>query len=97
MEVARIQLLRDGSYLIDGATLIEEVEEKLGISIAKGDNSTIAGAVLSKLGRLPRVGDMADFEPYTFIVKGLKGRRINSIQVIKKAKDRRRAASTKLD
>lgn len=85
-EVSRIQLLRDGSYLIEGSTLIEEVEEKLGIKIEKSDNTTIAGAVLSKIGRLPRVGDVVDFENFSFVVKSLKGRRIYSIQAIKKVK-----------
>ncbi len=85
-EVSRIQLTRDGTYLIEGSTLIEEVEEKLGIRIEKQDNTTIAGAVLSKIGRLPKVGDHVDFENFSFIVKSLKGRRIYSVQAIKKAK-----------
>jgi len=84
-EVSRIQLLRDGSYLIDGSTLIEEVEEKLGIPIEKGDNTTIGGAILSKLGRLPVVGDIAHMEQFSFVVKSLKGRRIHTIQAIRKA------------
>lgn len=79
-----IQLLRDSSYMIDGSTLIEEVEEKLGIQIKKEDNTTIAGAVLSELGRLPRVGDKVDFENFMFTVKGLKGRRINLLHAFKK-------------
>ncbi len=83
-EKSNIQLLRDGSYVIDGATLIEEVEEKLGIVIPKVDNTTIAGAVLSQLGRLPRVGDNTQFENFQFSVQGLKGRRINLIRANKK-------------
>ncbi len=85
-EKSSIQLLRDGSYMIEGRTLIDEVEDKLGIAIDKSDNTTIAGAVLSHLGRLPRVGDTADFENFVFTVKGLKGRRINLLQAMKKAR-----------
>jgi CBS domain containing-hemolysin-like protein len=84
-EVSNIQLMRDGSYLIDGSTLIEEVEEKLNIKIEKLDNTTMGGAVLSKIGRLPKLGDVADFENFSFVVKALKRRRISSIQAIKKA------------
>lgn len=84
-EVSRIQLMRDGTYLIEGSTLIEEVEEKLGIRIDKQDNTTIAGAILARLGKLPRIGDVADFENFSLIVKALKGRRIYSIHAIKKA------------
>jgi CBS domain containing-hemolysin-like protein len=85
-EVFRIQLMKDGSYVIEGSTLIEEVEEKLNIAIEKLDNTTIGGAVLSKIGRLPRVGDVVDFETFSFVVKALKGRRISSLLAIKKAK-----------
>jgi CBS domain containing-hemolysin-like protein len=85
-EVSRIQLVRDGTYLIEGATLIDEVEEKLNLKIDKLDNTTIGGAVLSKIGRLPKVGDLTDFDSFSFIVKALKGRRISSLQAIKKAK-----------
>lgn len=84
-EVSRIQLIRDGTYLIEGATLIDEVEEKLNIKIEKLDNTTIGGAVLSKIGRLPKVGDIVDFENFSFVVRSLKGKRISSVQAIKKA------------
>ncbi|MDZ4676045.1 MAG: hemolysin family protein [Oligoflexia bacterium] len=85
-EASRIQLLRDGTYLIEGGTLIDEVEDKLSIRIDKLNNTTIGGAVLSKIGRLPKIGDVADFDNFSFVVKLLKGRRISSIQVIKKVK-----------
>jgi CBS domain containing-hemolysin-like protein len=84
-EVSRIQLTRDGNYLIEGSTLVDEVEEKLGIKIDKLDNTTVGGAVMSRIGRLPKVGDVVDFANFSFIVKSLKGRRIYSLQAIKKA------------
>lgn len=84
-EKSNIQLLRDGSYLINGSTLIEEVEEKLGLKIDKEENTTIAGAVLSKLGELPKVGDRVEFGAFEFVVQSLKGRRIYLLKVVKKA------------
>lgn len=87
-EAASIQLLRDGSYLIEGSTIIDDVEDKLNIKIEKADNTTIGGAVLSKLGRLPKIGDSADFESFKFMVKALKGRRISALQAIKKAREK---------
>jgi putative hemolysin len=84
-EPSRIQLIRDGTYLIEGATLVDEVEEKLNIKIDKLDNTTIGGAILSKIGRLPKVGDIVDFENFSFVVRSLKGKRISSVQAIKNA------------
>ena len=57
---------------LKGATLIEEVEEKLNIVIEKLDNTTIGGAVLSKIGRLPKVGDLVTFENFSLLLNLLK-------------------------
>lgn len=83
-EVQKIQILRDGTFLIEGIALIEEVEEKLGVKIERKENATIGGAVLSKLGRLPKVTDSVEFDGFTFKVRALKGRRIYSLHAFRK-------------
>ena len=46
-------MLPDGSILIDGPTLIEEVNEQLGLALDDPDYDTIAGYFLGRLGRIP--------------------------------------------
>ena len=52
-----IQLLPDGSAMVDGLTTIDEVNDHLGLDLHDPDYDTIAGYVLGKLGRIPQVGD----------------------------------------
>jgi CBS domain containing-hemolysin-like protein len=55
-----IQPQPDGSVLIDGLTLIEEVNEKLSLELKEDYYDTIAGYVMGKLKRIPRLGDLVE-------------------------------------
>ncbi len=52
-----IQPLSDGTALLDGMALIEEVNDAFGASLYDPDYDTIAGYVLGKLGRIAQIGD----------------------------------------
>ena len=52
-----IQNLPDGSYLIDGLTLIEVVNQQLDLNLTDPHYDTIAGYFLGKLGHIPKIGD----------------------------------------
>ena len=51
--------LPDGSALIEGKALIEEVNEYFDLQLVDNDYDTLAGYVLGKLGRIPIEGDVA--------------------------------------
>jgi CBS domain containing-hemolysin-like protein len=55
-----IQTLPDNTSLIDGMTLIEEVNEHFKLNLMNTDYDTIAGFVLGRLGRIAKVGDMVE-------------------------------------
>jgi CBS domain containing-hemolysin-like protein len=52
-----IQALPDGSVVIDGLALIEEVNEALGLEFHDPHYDTIAGYFLGVIGRIPDVND----------------------------------------
>lgn len=71
-----------GSWLIDGRTRLIDVERKIGaIGLVHSDYSTLAGLVLHRLGRLPRVGESVIYNGFRFEVVDLDGRRIDRILV----------------
>jgi CBS domain containing-hemolysin-like protein len=74
-----IQTLPDGSSLIDGLTLIEDVNEKLGVELHNPDYDTIAGYVMGKLGRIPKVNDMVEIDTVRFRVEEMDGMRIDRL------------------
>jgi len=55
-----IQRLPDGSARLDGRVLIKEINEEFDLELTDPYYDTIAGYILGKLGRIPRVGDQVD-------------------------------------
>jgi putative hemolysin len=55
-----VQQQTDGSALLDGMMLIDEVNEHFGLSLVEPNYDTIAGYILGRLGRIPKVGDQVE-------------------------------------
>jgi putative hemolysin len=47
----------DGSYLVDAKMDVDDLNQQLGLGIAKKDFETIGGYIYHQLGRVPQVGD----------------------------------------
>ena len=75
------QSLPDGSVLIDGLVLIEEVNEKLGLELFDPNYDTIAGYILGKLGRIPRLQDDIEADGVSLRVEEMDGLRIASVRL----------------
>jgi CBS domain containing-hemolysin-like protein len=72
-----------GEILVEGATNIREVNENYGLTVPEEDYTTIGGYVFGVLGRLPVVGDRVTGGGATFVVRGMDGRRIETLAVEK--------------
>lgn len=80
-----IKHLPDGSSLIDGLTLIEEVNEAFGLHLEDPHYDTIAGFVLGRLDRLAEVGDTVDADGARLRVEALDGKRIARLTLFPRA------------
>lgn len=78
-----IQRLPDGSVLVDGLTLIETVNERLGVKLEDEYYDTIAGFVLGRLGRMARVGDVVEVNGLRLKVEAMDGLRIARLSLTK--------------
>ena len=74
-----IQTLPDGTALIDGFALIEEVNEELELTLNDPHYDTIAGYILGRLGRIARQGDVVESEGVRLRVVAMDGLRIARI------------------
>lgn len=70
------QIQADGSILVDGKTLIEEVNNQLGLNLHDPDYDTVAGYALGKFGRIPAIGDSLEADSIRLQVTEMDGRRI---------------------
>jgi CBS domain containing-hemolysin-like protein len=75
-DTPEIQKQPDGSVLIEGLTLIEVVNEQLGLNLQDPDYDTIAGYVLGKLGRIPHLQDIVEANGVRLRVEEMDGLRI---------------------
>lgn len=75
----------ESSWLIDGMTSMDEVEEATGfygIQDVKDGYNTLAGFILSKLGHIPKTGETLQWQGVTFEIVDMDGRRIDKVAVI---------------
>lgn len=54
------QTLPGGATLVDGLTLIEDINQHLHLGLVNEDYDTIAGYILGRLERIPKMGDSVD-------------------------------------
>ena len=85
---AEIQPLPDGSALIDGLTLIDEVNEHFDLHLSDPHYDTIAGYVLGKLGRMAKVGDTVQQDGVRLRVEALDGLRIARVSLTRLQEDK---------
>jgi CBS domain containing-hemolysin-like protein len=82
LSAPEIQPQPDGSALIEGLALIEEVNEHLGLALVDDDYDTIAGYFLGRLGRIPEVGDSVVSEGLRLRVEEMDGMRIARLSLV---------------
>lgn len=75
----------DDTYIIDGLTLLEDLEDELGIEFDEEDYDTINGFIISKLGRLPEDQEQFETEYKGYVFKVLEANRkmIQKVSVTK--------------
>ncbi len=79
--------LPGGAWDLDGTAHIEEVAEKLKITIDTSDIHTIAGFFMEKLGRVPKKGDLISCQSYIFRVIEMDGPRVEKVRVQRESSD----------
>lgn len=66
---------------IDGTLLVEDFEKETGTSVPDGPYETVAGYVLQRLQRMPRLHDHVDVDGWRLTVEALDGRRIATLRL----------------
>jgi len=89
IEVASMNKRADGTWLVDGSFGIDEFEDRLGITGLRGSRTfdTVAGYALSRLGRLPVVGDTFTDRTGHYEIVDMDGRRIDKLAYRQRVED----------
>lgn len=80
-EDARIEPVAGGGVRVSGSLSIDDANDVLGFELPEGEFDTVSGLVLSELGRLAVVGDVARCEDVKLTVERVQGRRIMRVRI----------------
>jgi putative hemolysin len=72
------------ALVLEGSFGIRDLESQYQLSLPRdGGFETLAGFVLARLQKIPRVGDSFDYEGHRFTVEQMEGHRIAKVQIEK--------------
>ena len=80
-EVPELVAVGEGVYQVSGSMLIADLEDELGLELDDRDEDTIAGIVLSELGRPAKVGDKVSLASMGLLVREIDGNRIRVVRL----------------
>ena len=69
-----------GAERLEGLDSVDVLDERLGVAVAEGPYKTVAGYVVARLGRIPRVGDSVDVDGHRLTVLAMDGLRIAELE-----------------
>lgn len=76
-----IRLLPEGDYLVTGGVHVEDLEELLGRTWERSGFDTVAGLMMSRLGRVPRLHELVDVDGVGMTALKLDGARVLQVLV----------------
>lgn len=80
-EVAPIQRLPDGGWLVQGGASLADLEVEIRHAFGREDVSTVGGLVLAHFGRVPRAGESLVLEGFRVTVDQMARRRVRRVTV----------------
>jgi putative hemolysin len=83
-EENNIILNEDGSFLVNGRTLLEEIEEKLGIDYEDSDYDTLNGYLIAHIDRIPEEQERLEVnvDGVLYKILGTENKMISQVNII---------------
>ncbi len=78
---AIITKMSAGHWSVDGAMLVDELNEILNVDLPEGEWTTVAGMIMGLAGEVPEAGDEVEAEGFKFRVDLIEQRRIKRVDV----------------
>jgi putative hemolysin len=73
--------LLTGEVELDGLLNLDDFEDETGIALPEGPYETVAGFLMSRLGRVPDQGDVVHYGLHRITVLVVEGRRVSRVRV----------------
>ncbi len=83
-----IRSVADGEWVVSARLEKEPLEEKLGFHLPDGDYETLAGFLLSRLGRVPKVDEVVELPSWRLTIVKANDRAILEVRLSRKRRQR---------
>ena len=74
-----------GSFVFSGTVPVDDMAERLDVAVERQGFETVAGYLLSRLGRVPRVGETLDIDQVTVEILDGEARRVQRVRMRRQA------------
>jgi putative hemolysin len=81
-QTKEIETIREGEYVVDGSTRIEQLNEQIGTRIESEHYDSIGGFIIGEIGRLPQQGETVEYENTKFLIENIERNRVKKIRVL---------------
>jgi putative hemolysin len=81
VDEAETTVHRGGDVEVDGLLNLDDFEDETGLELPQGPYETVSGFMMSRLGRIPQVGDWVDHDDRRITVREVEGRRVGRVLV----------------
>ena len=71
----------ENTFEVDGGMTVEMANEELGLKLPQGEYETVAGFVLSQLGRIPRAGEQFKYDSFKVLVTNMRGLKVEKVLI----------------
>jgi CBS domain containing-hemolysin-like protein len=78
-EQSLIHPLEDGSYRVDAKVDLDDLNDRLQVSLPADEYDTLGGFLYALAGKIPAVGDRFEHEGLAFRIAGVRGKRITQV------------------
>ena len=82
IQTNEIETIREGEYVVDGSTRIEQLNEQIGTRIESEHYDSIGGFIIGEIGRLPQQGESIEYENTKFLIENIERNRVKKIRVL---------------
>jgi putative hemolysin len=82
-----ISKIKDGEYLVDGSTKLDDINEVLGVRLESEDFESIGGYVMGIVGNIPEQNETVTHEDITFTIEEVDKNRILKLRICTNTED----------
>ena len=80
-ERAPFEIVSERRLRVDGSLLLDELNQHFDIDYDEEEVDTVGGLIMSRLGRIPAVGDVVELNGVRYVVEQVAGRAVDSVLV----------------